>query len=340
MHIVECDKLSYIRGTPPSPKPTDDGYDKWYSENQRVKRWLLMSMKPDIMKRYICLTTTVKICVSLGKAFSDGADELQVFALHQRAFSARQGGRPLSVYYGDLTVIFSELDHRDKVSMEHPNDVTSYRKSVQRQRVHIFLAGLDGEFEQLRGEILRKDPIPELEEAYSLVRREDLRRTTMNADHRTMDSTVMATRSHIGGSNHSKGLPSSWPSGSISSSSPLTNGSASGQCSSARRSSRPICSNCQDPVTSARNAMTLWGFPHGGTTPVLGNPSLQQRPWSVRRVFSIAICVCFYGRKRNQISFSGPGQTGNNDDGNGCCVGLEETRTSESPGTSDGGGSM
>ena len=83
------------------------------------------------------------------------------------------------MYYGELTEIFSELDHRDKVIMESENDVESYRKSVQRQRVHIFLAGLDGEFEQVRGEILRKDPIPELEVCYALVRRESVRRETM-----------------------------------------------------------------------------------------------------------------------------------------------------------------
>ncbi|KAK3020172.1 hypothetical protein RJ639_046980 [Escallonia herrerae] len=70
-------------------------------------------------------------------------------------------------------------DHRDKVIMESENDVESYRKSVQRQRVHIFLAGLDGEFEQVRAEILRKDPIPELEACHALIRRESIRRTKM-----------------------------------------------------------------------------------------------------------------------------------------------------------------
>ncbi|KAF2304464.1 hypothetical protein GH714_031756 [Hevea brasiliensis] len=53
--------------------------------------------------------------------------------------------------------------------MESENDVASYCKSIQRQRVHIFLAGLDGEFEQIHGEILRKDPVPELEECYLMV---------------------------------------------------------------------------------------------------------------------------------------------------------------------------
>ena len=85
--------------------------------------------------------------------------------MNQRAFTTKQSVRPLSEYYGKLIEIFSELDHRDKVVMESPNNIESYRKSIQCLRVHIFLAGLDNKRKQIRGEIiLRKDPISELEE--------------------------------------------------------------------------------------------------------------------------------------------------------------------------------
>ena len=53
-------------------------------------------------------------------------DELQVFTLNQRAFFAKLNGRPLSIYYGELTEIFSELDHRDKVVMVDEIDIASY----------------------------------------------------------------------------------------------------------------------------------------------------------------------------------------------------------------------
>ncbi|KAJ0081384.1 hypothetical protein Patl1_09689 [Pistacia atlantica] len=49
MHIAEREKLSYIRGKKPPPKESDEGYEKWYAKNQKVKRWLLMSMSPEIM---------------------------------------------------------------------------------------------------------------------------------------------------------------------------------------------------------------------------------------------------------------------------------------------------
>ena len=53
--------------------------------------------------------------------------------------------------------------------MKDPEDIAAYRKSIERQRMHIFLVGLDGDFEQVRGEILRKDHLPDLEECYALI---------------------------------------------------------------------------------------------------------------------------------------------------------------------------
>ncbi|KAH0765388.1 hypothetical protein KY285_001259 [Solanum tuberosum] len=76
--------------------------------------------------------------------------------------------------------------------MESEKDISSYRRSIQRQRVHIFLVGLDSEFEQIRGEILRKDPVPELEECYSMVRRESIRHATVNGDLEKSEATTMS----------------------------------------------------------------------------------------------------------------------------------------------------
>ena len=135
---------------------------------------------------------------ALSKAFYDGADELQVFTLNQRGFSAKQNSIPPSIYDGELTEIFSELDHRDKVVMVDETDIASYQKLLQRQRFHIFLAGLEGDFEQVRGEILRKDLIPELEECYALVHREDVQRGVMNEQLENSEASAMVTqnRSH------------------------------------------------------------------------------------------------------------------------------------------------
>ncbi|XLR32772.1 hypothetical protein S83_060672, partial [Arachis hypogaea] len=84
------------------------------------------------------------------------------------------------------------LDHHNKVSIECEKDVELYRKSIERQRVHIFLVGLDCEFDQIRGDILRKDPIPKLEECYSLVRCESVRLATMKGESEKPEASALA----------------------------------------------------------------------------------------------------------------------------------------------------
>jgi hypothetical protein len=144
------------------------------------------------------LPTARDIWKALSKAFYDGTDELQLFALNKKAFSTKQRGRTLSVYYGELTEIFSELDHRDKVIIESEKDVESYRKLVQRQRVHIFLTRLDDDFEQIHGEILRKEPVPKLKECYALIRRESIRRTMMNGEIEHFKTSAMVAQNRSG----------------------------------------------------------------------------------------------------------------------------------------------
>ena len=75
--------------------------------------------------------------------------------------------------------IFQELDYCDITEMKDLDDVITYRRSVERLRVHIFLNGLDVEFEQIQGEILRKDLILDLKEAYAYVRHDAVRKTTL-----------------------------------------------------------------------------------------------------------------------------------------------------------------
>ena len=48
IQIAEKEKLSFIRGTSSPPKEKYEGYEKWYSNNQKVKRSLLMSMSLEI----------------------------------------------------------------------------------------------------------------------------------------------------------------------------------------------------------------------------------------------------------------------------------------------------
>lgn len=61
------------------------------------------------------------------------------------------------MYFGEMYEFFQELDHYSNIDMTCENDIKIYQ---EQQRVYIFLGGLDDEFEQVCGEILKKDHLP------------------------------------------------------------------------------------------------------------------------------------------------------------------------------------
>lgn len=45
--------MGYLHGSIKVPTKDDPKYDDWFSEDQKIKSWLLSSMKPEMMKKYI-----------------------------------------------------------------------------------------------------------------------------------------------------------------------------------------------------------------------------------------------------------------------------------------------
>ncbi|KAJ8616587.1 hypothetical protein MRB53_035959 [Persea americana] len=146
MHIAGRRKMGYLRGSIKAPSEDDPKYKDWEADDQR--------------------------------------NEVRVYTLSQKASRLRQNGRPVSTYFGELSEIFQELDHYSKVAMHCDKDIKVYQESLERQRVYLFLGGLDDEFEQVRGEVLRKEPPLGLHGSYAFVRRESDRKEAMKQEAR------------------------------------------------------------------------------------------------------------------------------------------------------------
>ncbi|CAL8160760.1 unnamed protein product [Prunus armeniaca] len=55
------EKLGYLTGDTPQPPQSLSTYNKWCTENFRVKRWLIDSMSPDFMSRFNQLSIAKEI---------------------------------------------------------------------------------------------------------------------------------------------------------------------------------------------------------------------------------------------------------------------------------------
>ena len=74
---------------------------------------------------------------------------------------------------------------------EDVNGIVSLHKHITRLRIHIFLTGLDLEFNNAQSEILQKDPPLDLESNYAYVHRDHNQRQTMEELKDLPDNTVL-----------------------------------------------------------------------------------------------------------------------------------------------------
>lgn len=102
-----------------------------------------------LMGRFIQLSTSKEIQDAFKKTYYDSGDESYLFDLNKQAFTIKHNGAPVHKYYIQLQGIFQEIDHQSPIHMNCATDLTERKIKVDRFHVHLFLAGLDPEFDQV-----------------------------------------------------------------------------------------------------------------------------------------------------------------------------------------------
>lgn len=82
---------------------------------------------------------------AVARTFYDRSDETCLFELHQRSFSTKQIGPPLSTYYNELVAIFQDIDHGTTSQEGTVEGIVLLHLAMARLRVYIFLSRLDSE---------------------------------------------------------------------------------------------------------------------------------------------------------------------------------------------------
>ncbi|XP_040371479.1 uncharacterized protein LOC112184308 isoform X2 [Rosa chinensis] len=252
MRIGARNKMCYLTGAAAKPPLGDPNYDTWVTDNHKVKCWLIDSMIPTLMQRFIRLGTAQEIWDAVSKTFYDGSDETRIFELNRKSFTTLQNGRPLSTYYNELIAIFQEIDHRSTTQEDTVAGVTQLSAAMARLRVHIFLSGLDSDFDQICGEILRKEPKLDLKSSYAYVRMVDQQKKTMGSCPAVSEGSVLAvTRPRQG---LPSGPSSAKPSASPQNPRPRYNSSLS-------RPGGLVCQHCGESSHSKWKCYEIIGYP-------------------------------------------------------------------------------
>ncbi|GJX61869.1 retrovirus-related pol polyprotein from transposon TNT 1-94 [Tanacetum coccineum] len=119
---------------------------------------------------YILWSKVMKMRIN-GRKMWDTISGAKQNCVEKVVFQTKHLEIPIARYYDELASLFQEIDQRNTMKGESISSIALLQKYVGRLRVHMFLSGLDNVYDQVRGEILRKDPPLTLEQSYQMVRR-------------------------------------------------------------------------------------------------------------------------------------------------------------------------
>ncbi|CAL8103974.1 unnamed protein product [Prunus armeniaca] len=112
MRIAAREKLGYRTSDASQPSKLSSTYSKWCTENFRVKGWLIDPMSPDLISRFICLSTAKEIWDVVKKTYFGGGDRSMSLGSQEldfRGMCIRFEGMCLGIWIRG----FEDLDLRD-----------------------------------------------------------------------------------------------------------------------------------------------------------------------------------------------------------------------------------
>lgn len=168
-------KTSYITGVPSPPPTNDPAYRKWEQEDQCVFTWLIQNIEPSLINSVSKHLTAKAVWDGLALTYGSGTDSLQVFDLHRKANTLKQGDGMLEEIWAKLQDIWMTIDRKEPNPMECSKDIEVYNRIIQNQRLYQFLTALSDKYEPVKKEILKREPLPSVDMAYAMVRRETAR---------------------------------------------------------------------------------------------------------------------------------------------------------------------
>ena len=111
--------------------------------------------------------------------YSDLENQSRIFQLILKIGDLHQGEDTVTKYFNSLKRIWQDLDLFNTYEWKSAEDFQHHKKTVEDNRIFKFLAGLNVEFDEVRGRIIGRQPLPLIGEVFSEVRREVSRRNVM-----------------------------------------------------------------------------------------------------------------------------------------------------------------
>ena len=81
----------------------------------------------------------------------------------------RQGEESVTKYCSSLKLLWQDLDLFNDYKWKFTDDANHYKQTMEAHRIYKFLVGLNVEFDEVRGRIIGRLPLPKISEVFAEV---------------------------------------------------------------------------------------------------------------------------------------------------------------------------
>ena len=177
LYIRDRGKIGYLSGETTVPEKTDATYATWDVENSMIMAWPVNALEEDISANYMCYFTSKELWDNINQMYSDFGNQSQFYELETKLREIQQVENTVTKYFNTLKGLWQDLDLFMDYEWKYSEDGKHYIKMVECSRIFKFVAGLNLDFDEVRGRIIGRQPLSPIGEVFSEVHREESRRS-------------------------------------------------------------------------------------------------------------------------------------------------------------------
>ncbi|KAF5814097.1 hypothetical protein HanXRQr2_Chr03g0106681 [Helianthus annuus] len=140
-----------------------------------VISWILNALSKDISNSVLYAQTANQIWQELNDRYGQ-VNGAKLYQLHKNLCEISQGNNDIATYFTKVKCIWDELDSLNCIPVCSCGNSQLTAKREEDQRLVQFLMGLNPAYETVRGNILMMQPLPSINQTYSLLIQDEKQR--------------------------------------------------------------------------------------------------------------------------------------------------------------------
>ncbi|GJQ90578.1 ribonuclease H-like domain-containing protein [Tanacetum coccineum] len=161
--------------------------------NSVVVTWILNSLSCDLFVGAIYAKTAYEMCNDLKETY-DKVDGSAVFNLHKSINSLNQNGSTLAEYYNNLNSLWKQFDAMISLPLCTCEAAKHFEKHNQLIKLMQFLMGLDESYLAIRSNLLTREPLPNVKNAFAVISGEESHRNVTSIRTTKLVATAFTTK--------------------------------------------------------------------------------------------------------------------------------------------------